>query len=294
MIAAIRRFVFRLLNAVRPQTGDAELERELDSHSTLIEDEYRRRGVPPEDARLAARRAMGSVALTKNLHGDARSFVWLDDTRRDLHYAIRNFARTPAFSAIAIVTIALGIGANVAIFSVLRGVLLRPLPYAQPERLVQPFENVPASESSNRRAMRVGGMNALELVEIRERTTTLSQVSTVGQSLVTMLGTDDSAFVNGASLSPGTPAMLGVRPALGRWFTPDEERTASHVVVLSDATWRRHFGGEAGVLNKTVTFTGNSRFVGDITLGTAYAVVGVMPRGFHFPDDGVEFWTPGG
>ena len=223
---------------------------------------------------------------------DARSFVWFDDARRDLQYAIRNFASTPGFSAIAIVTIALGIGANVAIFSVVRAVVLQPLPYAHPERLVRPYENVPASESSNRRAMRIGGMNALELVEVRERTTTLSQVSTVGQSLVTMLGAGDSAFVNGASLSPGTTAMLGVRPALGRWFTPDEERAGSHVIVLADATWRRYFGGVADALNRTVTFTGNSTFVGQIALGTAYTIVGVMPRGFHFPDDRTELWTP--
>jgi predicted permease len=292
MIAAIRRFVLRLRNAVRPHAGESDLEGELRSHVTLIEDEHLRRGASPEDPRLAARRAIGSVASAKNLHRDARSFAWFDDARRDLQYAMRNFARTPAFSAIAIVTIALGIGANVAIFSVVRAVVLRPLPYAHPERLVRPYENVPASESSNHRAMRIGGMNALELVEVRERTTTLSQVSTVGQSLVTMLGTGDSAFVNGGSLSPGTAAMLGVRPALGRWFTPDEERAGGHVVVLSDATWRRYFGGATDVLNKTVTFTGNSTFGGDIALGTAYTIVGVMPRGFHFPDDRIEFWTP--
>ena len=90
-------------------------------------------------------------------HRDARSFLWLDDARRDLHYAARNFLRTPAFSAVAIVTIALGVGANVAIFSVVRAVMLQPLPYVRPERLVRPYENVPASESSNHRAMRIGG-----------------------------------------------------------------------------------------------------------------------------------------
>jgi hypothetical protein len=102
MIAAIRRFVLRLRNAIRPHTGEIDLERELLSHVALIEDEHLRRGVSPEDARLAASRAIGSVALASDLHRDARSFVWIDDARRDLQYAIRSFARTPAFSAIAI------------------------------------------------------------------------------------------------------------------------------------------------------------------------------------------------
>jgi putative ABC transport system permease protein len=223
---------------------------------------------------------------------DARSFPWLDDARRDLRYAARTIARTPAFSAIALLTIALGIGATVAMFSVVRAVLLPPLPYPHPERLVRPYENIPASESATHRATRIGGMNALELIEVRERTTTLAQVCSVGQSLVTMIGAGDAAFITGALLSPGTGEMVGARPALGRWFTPDEEQSGSHVVVVSDATWRRYFGGNPDVLNRTVTFTGNSTFVGAVALGTAYAIVGVMPRGFHFPDDRIDFWTP--
>jgi hypothetical protein len=246
---------------------------------------WRKRGSPQNEVSAAWRRQWIPIATP------ARS------PNSMMHGATFNTRRAtmrvhPTFSAIAIVTIALGIGANVAIFSVVRALLLQPLPYVHPERLVRPYENVPASESSHHRAMRIGGMNALELAEIRERTKTLSQVSTVGQSLVTMLGAGDSAFVNGASLSPGTPSMLGVRPARGRWFTPDEESAGSHVVVLSHATWRRYFAGAPDVLNKTVTFTGNSTFVGDIALGTAYTIIGVMPRGFHFPDDRIEFWTP--
>jgi predicted permease len=216
----------------------------------------------------------------------------IESLLQDLRYAARTLARAPGFAAVAIITLALGIGANTAIFSVVNAVLLRPPPYAHPERLVQPYENVPASESSNHRAMRIGGMNALEWMALRERTTTLARVCTVTQSLVTLLGAGDAAFVNGASISPGIVAMLGVRPALGRWFTDDEEQAGARVMVVSDATWRRYFGGARDVLGKSVTFTGNSTFIGAVTLGTAYTIVGVAPRGFHFPDDRTDFWTP--
>ena len=216
----------------------------------------------------------------------------IDSLFQDVRYAARTFRRTPGFTIVAVLTLALGIGANTAIFSVLHTVLLRPLPYAHPERLVRPYENVPASESSNRRAMRIGGMNALEWIELGERTTTLARVCTVSQSLVTLLGAGDAAFVNGAALSPGTAAMLGVPPARGRWFTADEEKAGGHVIVLSDAMWRRYFGGAPDVLGKAVTFTGNSTFIGAVALGTAYSIVGVMPRGFYVPDDRTDFWTP--
>jgi hypothetical protein len=154
-VTSFRRFFLRLLNACRPARAEPDLERELQSHLELLEQEYRRRGLSAEEARLAAKRTFGSVAQTMDSHRDARSFLWLDDARRDLHYAARNFLRTPTFSAIAVVTIALGIGANVAaIFSVVRAVMLEPLPYVHPQRLVRPYENVPASESSNHHAMR--------------------------------------------------------------------------------------------------------------------------------------------
>ena len=211
---------------------------------------------------------------------------------QDLRYAARTLARAPGFTAVAILTLALGIGANTAIFSVVNALLLRPLPYAHPERLVQPFENVPASESSTHKPIRLGGLNAGEWLEVRDRTTTLARVCSISQSLVTLLDAGDTAFVNGASMTPGTAAMLGVPPALGRWFTDDEERAGGHVLVLSDAMWQRYFGGRRDALGAAVRFTGTSMFVGPIALGTPYTIVGVMPRGFHFPDDRTEFWAP--
>src|SRR5260221_14615733 len=106
------RFILRLINVVRPHRAEPDLTRELDAHLALLEDEHRRRGLSPDEARLAARRDFDGVELTKVRHRDARSFVWLDDARRDLSSALRPLPRSPRFAATAILTLALGIGAT--------------------------------------------------------------------------------------------------------------------------------------------------------------------------------------
>src|SRR6185436_4128736 len=151
----MRRFFHRLLNAFRDERSDAEAAREIAAHLALLEDEYRRRGLSADEARLAARRALGSAALARDRHRDARAFAWIDDARRDLVHGLRGLRRTPGFTAIAVITLALGIGANTAIFSVISAVLLRPLPYRNAERLVQVFTpppNIPGGASFPRSA----------------------------------------------------------------------------------------------------------------------------------------------
>ena len=139
----MRRFVLRLRNGLRPAKAEPDLAREVASHLALLEDEFVRRGMTAEEARVAATRAFGGVALAKDLHRDARSFVWLDDARRDLQYAMRSLRRTPGFTAVAILTLALGIGANVTIFTLLDAVVLKPLPVPAASELVAFYENGP-------------------------------------------------------------------------------------------------------------------------------------------------------
>src|SRR6267154_4356456 len=145
-MAAFRRFWERLSNVFGRPSIDSELYRELASHLRLLEDEFGRRGLSTEDAHAAALRALGSTAHAADLHRDARSFVWIDDVRRDLMYAARRLHREPGFTIVVVLTLALGIGANTAIFSVVHGVLMRPLPYKDSSRLVRVWEHVPCVE----------------------------------------------------------------------------------------------------------------------------------------------------
>ena len=128
----MRRFINRLLSVFRSDRADSELTREMASHLALLEEEHRRHGMTPEDARLAARRTMGSIALTKDLHRDARLFGWLDDARQDVRFAARMLVRSPGFAAVVIFTMALSIGATTTLFGVVKQVLLTPLPYGNP------------------------------------------------------------------------------------------------------------------------------------------------------------------
>jgi len=279
------------LNACRPAKAEPDLDRELQSHLQLLEDEYRRRGLSADDAKHAAKRSFGGVEFAKGLHRDARSFVWLDQLRQDVRYALRSFARNPGFTGVAVLTLALGIGANTAIFSVVDAVLLRPLPFPRADRLVLPYEDVPAAESPEHRPLRDEGMDVGEFLELRTRARPFSHLAAYGIALVTVAGSSDSVREPIVPVSTGTFEMLGVPPLLGRWLDKSDEGQGTHVIVLSYHAWQRYFAGGADAIGRTLTFNGD-RFAGRIALGERYTVVGVMPEGFHYPNDNAWMWTP--
>jgi len=283
----MRRFIFRLLTVFRGNPAERDLAREMDAHIALLEDDHVRRGMTREDARRAARRAIGSVALAKDLHRDARSFGWLEDGIADVKYAFRALRRSPAFTAIAVLTLALGIGANTAIFSVVNAVLLRPLPFGQSDRLVRVVMTVPAQTTGSTERRDPLRISAAELDQLRTGVRSLSTVGVVEPTLMNLRGRDPR--MQGAIVSSEFFELLRARPLLGRAFTAaDEAPDAPLVILLSSSTWRRHFGGDPQIVGRTVTF--------DPVLGprapTDYTVIGVMSEDFRFPNSEAGVWIP--
>ena len=283
----MRQFILRLIDTFRPKTADDDLAREVTAHLALLEDEYRRRGLTPDDARLAARRAIGSVAHTKDLHRESRSFAWLDDAGRDLRHAARMLRRSPGFTAVALVTLALGIGATTAVFSVVNGVLLTPLPYPEPDRLVRVFGPTPTIGGIDGRPTRMVDLPSQTFERLRSTAGAFSHVAGYMPTTATLTGQGDAVRLVGSEVSAAAFPMLGVAPLLGRAFEPSVEAAgADGVVVLSEATWRRYFNADSTAIGKVVNLDGRGR-----------TIVGVMPIGFaqsgmHFPDPQAQFWVP--
>ena len=267
----LHRLVRRFTDFARPGRADRELSREIASHLALLEEDFRRRGLSAEEARFAARRAFGGVEQAKEVQRDARSFPWLNDARQDARYAVRVMRRSPGFTLVAVLTLALGIGANSAIFTVVHAVLLRPLPYLEPDRLVGIIQ----------RHTSFGPDFATwpDYTDWRDRSASLERLGGAWIRVYNLTGVEEPERLGGAAVTESLFATLGVVPQLGSTFTPGgtaDPRT----VVLSDRLWRRRFGAAADVVGKTVALN-----------GAPHTVVGVMPAGFAWPES-AELWVP--
>ena len=217
--------------------------------------------------------------------------LWLEDLRRDVFYAARGLARNPGFAAAAVVTLALGIGAATAVFSVVNAVLLRPLPYPDSDRLVRIVERLPPRGANAAPGWRTG-MSWTEFSEWRARATTLSAMAYVVTPPITLMPTAaGSARLSGALVSANTFAMLGGRAALGRTLDGRDEAAGSNVVVLSDGAWRRYFGADRGVVGRAVVLKTLGPEAGFLD-GTPRTVVGVIDPSFDYPSPLIDFWTP--
>ena len=172
-MSAVRRFCLRLLHALRPNAAEAELEREIRAHLGVIEDDHRASGMSGEEARRAARRVLGGVALMKERHRDARAFMWADNLRQDVRIALRSLVRVPGFAVMVIGTLALGIGVTTTIVSVVNTVLVQPLPYEDANRLVRIVEQSPPGDGLGAAVERIE-LNEEWFLEWRARTKTLS------------------------------------------------------------------------------------------------------------------------
>jgi len=264
---------------------DEDFSAEIRSHIELETERLISDGMAPEEARAAAVRQFGNVTAAEERFYESRRILWMDQLLQDLRYAWRGLRQSPAFAIVAVLTLALGIGATTAIFSIVKAVLLEPMPYYQPDRLVHLIQNLPATMTIDARPRRIVAMDLEEFLHLQKQTTTLQLAAYDDRREVTLAGTaggNEPVRIVGTPVSAAMLQVLGVQPLRGRFFTSDEERPdPEQPVILSYAAWRRYFAASEGLLNQTVQLDGR-----------LYRVIGIMPASFEFPDPVSDFWIP--
>ena len=239
-----------------------DLKQELQSHLQMAAGDRIERGESAESARQAARREFGNVALVQQVTRDQWGWLWLEELLQDLRYGARMLRKNPGFTLVAILTLALGIGANTAIFSVVNGVLLNPLPYPHPEQLVTLHESKPNFE--------FGSISFPNFRDWRKDNHTFSSMAISRRFAFSLTGLGEAEQLPGRFISSDFFSTVGVNPVLGRDFAPGEDEIgAAPIALISAGLWKRKFGSVPDVLGKTLTLDGSN-----------YTIVGIVPANF--------------
>lgn len=262
----------RLRSLFRRSDIEHELEEEFQFHLANRIEQGIAKGETPEEARYSALRAMDGIEQRKEDCRDARRVRWLEDLVQDARYAVRTLAKTPGFAVVAALVLALGIGANTAVFTIVNGVLLRPLPFSDPGRLFlisyMPTNNpfiTPGPDMSDR-----------DYLDFRRQDHVFQNIATFGKQPLTLTGAGDPVVLNALTVTPEFLRVLRVHPAIGRDFLP-EGQTDTNIVLLSDQLWHSRWNGDPAIVGKAITLD-----------GVSYVVAGVMPRTFTFLD--AQLW----
>jgi predicted permease len=262
----------RLWSALRPGRLQNDIARELSFHLEERADQLRAEGLSAEEARRQARRRFGNLALEVERTRDMDIAGWLDRSLRNVRYSVRTLVRTPGFTLTVIVTLALSIGANSALFSTLNAVLLRPLAFPDADRLVELSQTDRKSTETLVAPIRLEDWNQLN--------STFEAMTGYNTEDVSETSGNLPETVRSAFVAPRFFDVWGIAPALGRWFSPSDHREgAAPVVVVSDRYWRNQLAADPNVLTRTIHIDGLS-----------YSIIGVMPASFRFPDRDVEIW----
>ncbi|MET0622234.1 MAG: ABC transporter permease, partial [Pyrinomonadaceae bacterium] len=270
------RGLYRRARALlRSEAIHREIDEEMRFHIDMRTEENVRAGMTPEEARRDAERRFGRLTRVKEQGYEVRGGRWLETFWRDCRYGVRSLRKSPGFTLVAVLTLALGIGATTAIFSVMNAVLLRPLPYPEAGRLVYVGQQYRGG---------LAGSGEPKFLFWREQSRSfeaLACYSGFGGAGGNLAGGNEAEYVRGVRVSEDFFRVLGVYPALGRAFTREEDTTGgARVVILSGGLWRRRFGGDEGLIGKTVTLN-----------GLPTTVVGVMPPDFRFAS-GADLFVP--
>jgi putative ABC transport system permease protein len=259
-------FFFRIRHLLRRNAAEGELEQELRFHRERQLEKYMNSGLEEAEAMRRVRMSFGGHDQVKEECQDAWGTRLLETLFQDLRYGSRVLRKSPGFTIIALVTLALGIGANTAIFSILYGILLRPLPYKDASRLIVLRETTP----------RVGAVSVSypDFLDWRALNTTFSEMAAVNSVGFNLAGIEQPENVSGQAVSANFLSMLGMRPLLGRDFEAAEDKAGSAtVVLLSYALWQSHFGGDRKAIGKTISLDGR-----------AFSIIGVLPAEFRWTE----------
>jgi predicted permease len=264
-----RRFIARLSSLLANKRAEEDLAREVASHLTLLADDFERRGMSPEEARLAALRAYGGVEQAKQAHRDERSLLWIEQTMQDLRYGLRTLSKSPGFTITAVLTLALGIGACTAIFSLVNAVLIRSLPYGDPSRLVYLYTPNPQFKLP----VEVFGPFYADFYDLKRDSHSFQDMTAFGQSVFSLASQGSAERVSAARVDGDFFRTFQSAPELGRAITPDDNQLGHEkVAVISHALWQSMFASAADILHRSLLLDGKS-----------YQIVGVMPQGFEYP-----------
>ncbi|HEU0175755.1 MAG TPA: ABC transporter permease [Blastocatellia bacterium] len=270
----LNRLRTRLRALLRKSEMEHELDEELRYHVERQTEQNIRLGMSPEEARIAARKAFGGVEQAKERSRDARGMRWIEDLWQDLRYGARMLLKNPGFTLISVLTLALGIGANSAIFSVVNAVLLNPFAYPDTDRIM----NLSTYELAQPEYER--GVSYPNFLDWQKQQSVFTHLAAEGFQSFHLTGGGEPEIVNGAPISPETFSLLEVPPYLGRVFTAEDNRLDSAPkATLSYAFWQRRFGGESSVIGRTMLLDNQ-----------VYTIIGVMPPRFKF--GGADVWVP--
>lgn len=252
-----------------------ERERELQAYLDLETEENIARGMTGEEARFAARRKLGNPTLIREEIYRMNSFIFIESLGQDIRCGLRMLRKNAGFAVIAVLTLALGIGANTAIFSAVHSVLLRPLPYDHPERITL------LRESNPKKGFPQFAVSPPNYMDWKRDAGVFDQMASISRGQFSYTGGAEAERLVGARVAASFFSVLGIQPALGRAFLPEDDVVGTAgVVILSYGLWAQHFGSDPRVIGRSLLLDGQS-----------YRVIGVMPNGFQFPR-GVELWLP--
>jgi putative ABC transport system permease protein len=276
----LRELARRVRMLMNRRQFDAELEEEMRLHLEMRQHEHLQSGMEADDARAAARRRFGNVTALKEISHMAWGWEWFEHLAQDVRYSLRMLRKNPGFTAVCVLTLALGIGVNTAIFSVVYAVVLKPLPYPDSQQLYTIFQQRTQDASVQ------AGFSYLDLQDVKAQDTAFSGMTGVSAHELTLTGHGDPFIVRVADVTPELFSVFEQQPLLGRGFRPEDGQPgAAHVVILNESVWRSVFSADPNIIGASINLDKR-----------AFTVVGVMLSGFSFPllSGTREVWVPVG